>query len=596
MRLFRYAAVLLSPLLVFGSALADSPDPLRLVPEQADLCVKLERPQVFLHLIRHNELIKQFQKIEAIREFYGSTNFKRFTQLVAFFEKEFGASYPEIIARLTGGGIAYSIQFGGDVPQLLVIQGTDEQTLRRFVETAARVVDEELARREAKERIERSKYRNIETMHIGKQVHAAVAGAALLISNKREAIEKALDLSLDVGKKSLSGRAEVKEARELAGNDAIAWMWLGLEKAHKNPPVKDLFRLPRDEGFFTVVLGGILDVAGRSPFVCAGLHPEDHGFLLSFRMPRGRSEMTEALAGIVPRTADSGGRPLLEPPGVLYSANIYLDLGKLWEQRAKLLNDKQVKTVEEADKKTAVFLAGSPVSKLLMQAGGHHRIVVTHRSKPSYKVAPGQTYPAFAFVFELREPEAFSKKMEANLRAGALLASTQVKLKTVEEKHGDLKIVGYRFPEDGQFAADTENIRFNFTPCFVTVGNQFILSSSIELCHDLIDIVKKETTANDATSKAAVPLRERFYAEGGAQVLEYYRDRLFTQTILDQAIPPEQAQQEVQALIDIVRRLGVLEISDSYMEKNFRLDFRLRLEPDSHGNEKSQARNIKIAS
>jgi hypothetical protein len=158
-----------------------------------------------------------------------------------------------------------------------------------------------------------------------------------------------------------------------------------------------------------------------------------------------------------------------------------------------------------------------------------------------------------------------------------------------------LKIIGYRFPEDGQFALDTENIRFNFTPCFVTVGNQFILSSSIELCHDLIDIVKKETAASDTATEAAVPFRERFYAEGGAQVLEYYRDRLFTQTILDQAIPPEQAQQQVQALIDIVRRLGVLEISDSYMEKSFRLDLRLRLEPDSHGNEKSQAKNVKIA-
>jgi hypothetical protein len=580
MRLFRFAAAFLSPLLMLGSAVAESPDPLRLIPDQADLCIKLEQPRVLFDFVRNNDLLKQLQGIEGVREFYGSTNFMRFTQLLAFFEKELGANYRDIFDRLTGGGIAYGVEFGADPPQLLVIQGTDEQTVRRFVETAVRVAEEELARREAKERIERSKYRNIEVMHVGKQIYAASAGAALLVSNKAEAIQKALDLSLDGGKKSLSGRAEVKEARELAGNGAIAWMWLGLEKVHKNPPIKDLFRLPRDEGFFTVVLGGILDVAGRAPFLCAGLHPEERGFVLSFRMPRGKNGMTEALAGIVPRTNDSGSRPLLEPPGVLYSANIYLDLGKLWEQRAKLLNDKQVKTIEDSDKKTALFLAGSPVSKLLAQAGGHHRIVVAHRSKPSYRVTPGQTYPSFAFVLELRDPEGFSKRMEANLRAGALLASTQVKLKSVEEKHGDLKIVGYRFPEDGQFPADTENIRFNFTPCFATVGNQFILSSSIELCHELIDIVKKEASASHA-SDAALPFRERFYAEGGAQVLEYYRDRLFTQTILDQAIPPEQAQQQVQALIDIVRRLGVLEIADSYMEKSFRLDLRLQLDDKS---------------
>ena len=40
-------------------------------------------------------------------------------------------------------------------------------------------------------------------------------------------------------------------------------------------------------------------------------------------------------------------------------------------------------------------------------------------------------------------------------------------LKLVEEKHGDLTLVGYRFPEDVPLRGDTNDLRFNFSPCFV---------------------------------------------------------------------------------------------------------------------------------
>ena len=109
----------------------------------------------------------------------------------------------------------------------------------------------------------------------------------------------------------------------------------------------------------------------------------------------------------------------------------------------------------------------------------------------------------------------------------------------------------------------------------------------MDLCHELITILGKETPTSEAR---AVPFRQRFYAEGGAQVLEYYRDRLFTQTILDQAIPPEQAQEQVRAFIDIVRRLGAFEVADSYDDNSFRLDFRLQLRSNAASKEKTVAR------
>jgi hypothetical protein len=252
-----------------------------------------------------------------------------------------------------------------------------------------------------------------------------------------------------------------------------------------------------------------------------------------------------------------------------------MDVAKLWENRAKLFNEKQLKTLEEVDTKSGLFLAGTRVSKLLTEAGPYQRVVVAHQAKAGYKTAPGQYIPAFAFVLEMREPESFSKRAETILRGAALLATTQVPLKSVEEKHGERRIVGYRFSEDGKFKGDVSNIRFNFSPCFVPVGNQFVLSSSLELCHELVDLLDEET-ASPKSAGGSPPVQTRVFASGATALLDAFKDRFFTQTILDQAIPPARAKEQVEAFTDWVRRLGSLQIEAGYGRADFHYDIRLK--------------------
>src|SRR5207247_1373713 len=89
-----------------------------------------------------------------------------------------------------------------------------------------------------------------------------------------------------------------------------------------------------------------LDVLGRTPYVAAGLCREKDGFLLTFRMPRGRKGMGSDRALHLPPAGQSGSLPLLEPRGVLYSESSYLDQGRIWRDRAKLFPVK-LKLVEE---------------------------------------------------------------------------------------------------------------------------------------------------------------------------------------------------------------------------------------------------------
>src|SRR5262249_27853618 len=146
--------------------------------------------------------------------------------------------------------------------------------------------------------------------------------------------------------------------------------------------------------------------------------------------------------------------PLLRPKDVVFSHSFYLDVGKFWEDRSKLLAKGNVEGLERFDKTSGRFLAGTKMSQLLTAAGSRHRIVSTSRLTDAYKTKPKDRVSSFAIISELREPEKFGKSMEAVLRGAAFLASTQVKLKLFEEKYKGCDIVAYRFDEKAPFKAD----------------------------------------------------------------------------------------------------------------------------------------------
>lgn len=580
MRLFRHLAGGLACLaLVTAVARAETPpDPLRLVPEQADLFLEIKNPRKLFEAGTSNELFKAVSALPQVRELYDSTNARRAMQLLAYFEKELGVKSPELLDKLAGGGVVLAVKFEPDpAPALVVIQGTDKELMGKFYKTGLDVIAQELARQESKEKVEKGSYKDLETVHVGKDFHAAQAGAALLISNKEEVLKLALDRHLDGGKKSLAGLAAVKDSAKLLPPHALARLWLNLETVKKNPQAKEVFTSPRNDVNLTVLFGGEIDVATRSPYLCAGVYQEKDGFLATFRMPAGREGASADFALHVPPADGPGLLPLLEPKGVVYSSSFFLDMSKIWEDRTKLFNEKQAKAIEDSENNPGVRLTGLKPSKILKQAGDRHRFVAVDQSKSAYKGAPpAQPIPAFAFITEMREPDAFSKAMESSLRAAALFGGAQYKLKSAEEKHGDYTIVGWRFPVDVKLESDVGNLRFNFSPSFVRVRNQFVFCSTMELCHELVDLLDQETKGSLPKGRPAAA-QSRVYGSGGAALLRGAQDTLLTQLVLDQAVTPEAAKEQVKALIELVQKLGALDSEIVYEAKQFRYDVRWKM-------------------
>lgn len=551
------------------------PDPLRLIPEQADLFVKIDNPRRLIEVARNLDLLKQLQQFQVVQEYNHSTNQRRFLQFVAYFEKELGAKWPELLDRLAGGGAVAALKLGHEpAPAGLVIQGKDAELLRRFVRLACSVIEQELARQESKDHLEKKTYRDLETYHVGKEFHAAVAGTALLVANQPAILHLLMDMHLD-GKKSVAQNPTVAAARKLLPGRPLAWGWLNMDAVHKAPQAKEIFAQPRNDPFLTVGFGGWLDVARRSAFLCGALYQDDqHRLIASVRLPQGREGMAPEIATHIPPVDAVASLPLLEPKGVVLSQTAYLDPSKFWEYRSKLFNEQQVKTFEDADKKSGAFLLGNRISKLLTQAGPHQRFVIVNPVEPAHAQSPAELFGAlrYGLVGDTRDP-GFARSLEILMRGAGLLARTQVKLNLVEEKYHDVTMLGFRFPEQNPPNPAIRNaIRYAPTPSFAKVGDQVVIASTVDLCRELVDMVQAESRKPEVKDKTVPTHVTRLYGVGAAEVLKAVQDQLFTLTVLSQALAPAEAQEQVKLLIDWVRGLGRLEIKEDYRTHDFRYE------------------------
>jgi hypothetical protein len=566
---------LLALLLANTSAIAAKPpSPLRLVPDQADLVAQVPDPQRLLETVASLDLLKQIQTLEPIKEQLDSTQTRRLLQMLAYFEKELGVERKELLQRLAGGGIAVATKLGNKAPALLVLQGTDETLSRKFLKAALDVVEQELARQEIPARATRGDYQGVEVLNLGEDVHLALFQGAFLLSNKKEILRASLDLGLGKKGNSMAKHAGMTEAAKLLPKGTLASLWLNMEPVKKEPGFEAIYKTPRDP-FVTVVFGGLADVLGRTPWLTGALCRDEKGLLLTFRLPRGTSGMGADKAVTNPPEGQPGSRPLLQTKGTLFSSSFYWDLSRFWTDRVALFGQERAKAIEQADTSSGTILSTVQLSKMLTAAGAYHRLVVVHQQKAGYKRQPKNLTPAAAFIVELRKPEEFSKGMETILRTGGLFASTQLSLKMVEEKYQGHDIVGYRFDEEKELPNDPTGARFNASPCFARVGNQYVFCSTLELCRQVIDQLKKEATAKDKGSPSTG--RTVFFSAGGKELLRTFQDQLVASAILGQAIPLAEAKAQVQSLLGLFDQVEGLELLGTYAAKEFHFDLRLNL-------------------
>jgi len=553
---------------------ADSKDPLRFFPEQTDVVLKVERPRALAESVLKHELAKEALDLQVVRDLLDGPNYRRFFQLVAHFEKELGAPWPELIDKLAGGGVAAGLKFApdGNAPVLLVVQGTDEKTVARFFELSLSLLDDERARQGAAAPLPRKTYEGVECVDLDKDAFVARAGDALLISNKSQTLKAGIDqltaIRKDPKARSAAGLAG-KQAYGILPPNPAAWLWVNLKPVKELPQLKELFETPRANFILTLVAAGYLDVARRSDFVAAGLYADGGSFRLAVRMPAGRDGMAPDVELHLPKESTVGGTlPLLEPKGVLFSHSFYFDFDTLYRKRERIFPPDLVKGFNDGEKHISRFLIGSSLPKFLSQSGVYYRLVAASPEPVAdYKTEPAQRLPAFAAVLSTRDP-AFAKTMTAVIKAGALAAGQAVSLEPWSEEIAGVAAFGYSFPANGKFPDDPQKLHFNYQPTFGPYKDQYILASNKGLFRELVGLLDKE----DRTKPAPQNMRMRVYPGAASAYASGAPDQALAATILGQALKVGEARRQTEALFDYARKLGTLGIETTYTADQFRFD------------------------
>ncbi len=562
--MFRFAALAL--LVVAGAARAA--DPLDCIPPSAQLVVVSDNPRKLAEAVTGLDALQTAQKLPQYRAIYDSAAAKRAFQLLALFEKELGAKWPELLDQLAGNGVALGLQLENDpAPAILVLQGKDEKQVQAAIAFALKTVEDELTRQGAKDAVKRSKFADHDAAKVG-DFHLARVGPTVLLSNN-EAMLKAGVLLATADRAENSVHKARRDAFKLLPKDPLAWLWLDLASLKKTKASKDFFDATRQDFLQTIIAGGTIDCVKRADFVAAGVYKEEGGFRLAVRIPAGRSEFPAEYQLHVPPKGETGSLPLLEPPGTLYTQSFHLDIGYLWKHRAKLLNDEIRGQFEQAEKDASKVLLGrAKVGELLEMWGPHHRVVVANHDTMPYTKQPGQRFPAFGYVATGRDPK-FAKSVEPALRSAAIVASLTFGMKMTEHTHEGTPIVAYRFTENKELADDPDGIRFNFEPCFAIVGDELVLASTVELCKKLVTELKSPRSGGKASLAV---IRGKFSATGAADALAGLPEPFITDAILSRGIGLDDARKEVAGLVAWVKALGTVRGELDITATEFKLD------------------------
>lgn len=561
-----------------ASAPAATPDPLRYVPADATLVLKVEKPRALVEGVTGLDAYHDYEALPQVKELLESTTAKRFFQVLKLAETKLGQKWPAMLDSIAGGGMAVGTVPGGDnAPFLLVVQGTDAKKTEAAYKLVVELISDEFARLSppgAPVKPETGTSNGSDVLKIGDDFILVRHVDTLLVSNKKAAMEKALAL---VGgqKGAESVQAKVEAGKKLLGGDPLAWFWFDLKKAKEDKGFSDFLETARTQGFLLFVIGSTVDAVRRADFVAGGLFETKAGFKLSVQLPAKRADLPEVMALHAPPKGDTpGSLPLLEPPGVLASESLYLDVGAFWKLRKTALGGQELKDLEAFEKQISAFLPGTTLGELLQMSGPHHRLVVVERGENQYKTVPDFPLPELALVSSMRDAK-FGKTMTTVLRTAFALLSLQLGLTMKEEKFDDIEIVIYHFPEGKVLESDPTNIRYNFVPSFAVVGDSLVVASSPKLLKDLIPEVKKPI---DPKLCSPAVLRAKGYGAGAATGLKARPEATITGSVLGQGVGLDDAKKQLDQLSALLGKLGTLSVSIDHGETAFKveLDWQLK--------------------
>ncbi len=551
----------LTALTAAGPLLAQRTPPVEhWIPDEAVLTVELARPQVVFDLLRDEAVLEFITGLPAWEEWTRSKDFGELRNLVRYLETMLEVDWRTGLERLTGGGLTLAAGPQGEV--LLIVEARDEELLAHLHEFAVDIARSQ-AGRAGGVTSERRGPAEVWSFN-GKEAHAIV-GNRFLVSNRRGALDAALELVEGTGKGSLATTASYREAREAARADAVVRFYADLVALKENPKLASALSGARSNPMAALLFADLTEALRGSSFLSATLAVEGPKLTLCVDVD-GQAAGAESAAAFAVPAAGAGPLPNLDVPGRIGAATFHRDLHRFYAAKDELFPERSSSLIFFENMMGIFFTGRDLTDEVFAATRPDVRLLVAEQRYDAEIGTPEVQIPAFAAVIGLRDVAADGEVFEeAWQKALGLFNFTRGQkalpgLIIRSATRGDTDYTVAYFSARGIEDRTKLHERYNFRPTLAMPGDFLVLSSSEGLARDLIDALGRERAGSGAPLAGVGGVLE---IDGGrlAAILEENLDSLVRSNMVNEGNTREAAQAEIGVLLTIARLVDSVSLS-----------------------------------
>ncbi|HLJ11204.1 MAG TPA: hypothetical protein VKU82_08445 [Planctomycetaceae bacterium] len=576
---------------VLRLGVAGEPNARELVAPGTALLVEVNRPTQLIDNPLARDVWGLISETNGVKQALSSPEVDRFRQAARFVEKSLGVDWRTGIDRLTSGGIVVAI--GPKRPDsepvvTAIVTASDEQILKQFIDAVQAEIrraanppgapadkpGESAPERKSPETAS-TEYRSFACQRVGNG-HFSVVGRRLIVSNAKSGLEAALDRLAGAATDKPFDPPQSLRMVDGAGKPPAILATVNLKFIRSEPNAQAALTLPANDPLPVLFLGGYVDLVRRADFAAAGLFVDGPAHELKIRFPVGTEGAYQGLRGYFASETTEAAPPLLRPPGTIFTAGWFRDYKKLWDARSELLNSELVAKLDADNAKAQSEGPKIGVADVVQIVGPHFRVVAAQQQESVYKIKVEERLPAFALVVSVRDEGAFRQRIAPaidSLLWLGLASSNLGEVKPVEYRGA--KINAVRFTEKPEFANSDKSTLYNFDPAYTLTRGQLIVGSTSEIVRHLIDELERQPAPPSAGMPERATEHQELSLAGLGELLKVYQSRLTRAAVLHQGLSPAEADQEIDSLYQVLKRLGDLTSRNLISADHFEIDVRL---------------------
>ncbi len=519
------------------------------IPEQASVCVEIYQPGPLLGPLLRASFADKVAALPAYDRRRDSKQIQDLAGIGRLLEGTAGTNWQGAIRKLSSEGFALAL--GGDNRRLLILGGEDPGLLEQL-----HAFGRQLAIAEAGKQGQEGRVRSMDHAGVtgwtfdGKEAHALVDQRFLSASDP-EVLKMAIDLRTSGGG-GLAARADYQAARRAVGKDATGMVFLDLQRLREAPQFLSALDEQRQNPLVALLLAGLSAPLKSAPWVALGVYLETDELVLRAYAGGDRSQLAPAAFARASGPAGPSPTPL-EVPRRIASLNLYRDLAGFYGAKDTLFPQRTSGLIFFENMMGIFFSGRNLTDEVLAQTQPWIQVVTARQEYDPSIGTPEPQWPAFAVVFELRNPNTFGEVVEeAWQKALGLINFTRGQkalpgliLDRVDHKGTSITVARYSAKE----VPDRNHLdaRFNVRPSLALAKGHAILSSTDQLARDLVDALAK-TPSPEAAAPTGIHTSLRFSGSELAAILKSNRPSLVQANMLKESKPRTEAEITIDTL------------------------------------------------